>query len=102
MATALARISVISASPHICLPRGRLFYSTVSVDFDGRRTFFLSPLFRLTFSPRFGSAGCVIFWMVNFVGMLSVGLAFEAIIVQVYAPFFMITWLIGAFAFCNN
>ncbi|PBK98063.1 hypothetical protein ARMGADRAFT_1161622 [Armillaria gallica] len=72
MTIALARISIISASLHLGLPRGRLFYYSA----------LLSAL-----------------WS-TFVGMLSVGLALEAIIVRVYAPFFMITWLIANVAVC--
>ncbi|KAK0438218.1 hypothetical protein EV421DRAFT_1714431 [Armillaria borealis] len=68
-----------------------LFYSTVS------------RAFQVDFDRKFGSAGFVIFWMVNFVGMLSVGLAQEAMITLLtpkYMPFFMITWIITNVAVC--
>ncbi|KAG7440387.1 uncharacterized protein BT62DRAFT_924057 [Guyanagaster necrorhizus] len=68
-----------------------LFYSTVS------------RAFQVNFDRKFGSAGFVIFWMVNFVGMLSVGLALEAMITLLtprYMPFFMITWVITNVAVC--
>lgn len=68
-----------------------LFYSTVS------------RAFQVDFDRKFGSAGFVIFWMVNFVGMLSVGLAQEAMITLLtpkYMPFFMIGWIITNVAVC--
>ncbi|KAG7441781.1 uncharacterized protein BT62DRAFT_982655 [Guyanagaster necrorhizus] len=58
----------------------------------------LSRAFQVNFSRKFGDAGFVIFWMVNFVGMLSVGLALEAMITLLtvrFVPFFMILWIIS-------
>ncbi|KAK0458673.1 uncharacterized protein EV420DRAFT_1270342 [Desarmillaria tabescens] len=68
-----------------------LFYST------------LSRAFQVDFDRKFGAAGFVIFWMLNFVGMLSVGLALEAMITLLtpkFMPFFMITWIITNVAVC--
>ncbi|KAF9044944.1 hypothetical protein BJ165DRAFT_1347224 [Panaeolus papilionaceus] len=58
----------------------------------------LSIAFQLDVSRRFGHAGFVIFWMVNYACMLSVGLALESlmtILTQKGIPFFMITWIIA-------
>ncbi|KAK0184308.1 hypothetical protein F5146DRAFT_245768 [Armillaria mellea] len=63
----------------------------------------LSRAFQVDFSRKFGSAGFVIFWMVNFVGMLSVGLALEAMITLLtirFMPFFMILWIISNVSVC--
>ena len=62
----------------------------------------------MSFSPpnikksfyRFGHSGFLIFWMVNFVGMLSVGLALEAMVTLMttrFIPFFLIFWIICTF-----
>ncbi|PBK67929.1 hypothetical protein ARMSODRAFT_1043985 [Armillaria solidipes] len=63
----------------------------------------LSRAFQVDFSCKFGSTGFVIFWMVNFVGMLSVGLALEAMIILLtiqFMPFFMILWIISNVSVC--
>ncbi|SJL15590.1 uncharacterized protein ARMOST_19091 [Armillaria ostoyae] len=63
----------------------------------------LSRAFQVDFSRKFGDAGFVIFWMVNFVGMLSVGLALEAMITLLtirFMPFFMILWIISNVSVC--
>lgn len=48
---------------------------------------------------RFGAAGFVLFWMLNWAGMLSVGLALEAMLTLMTmkgVPFFMILLIISA------
>ncbi|KAF8907987.1 hypothetical protein CPB85DRAFT_1414965 [Mucidula mucida] len=63
----------------------------------------LSLAFQVDFSRKFGHSGFLIFWMVNFVGMLSVGLALEAMITLLtirFVPFFMILWVISNVAVC--
>ncbi|KAL0572094.1 hypothetical protein V5O48_009872 [Marasmius crinis-equi] len=63
----------------------------------------LSKAFLVDFSRRFGDGGFVLFWTLNFVGMLSVGLALEAMITLLTArfiPFFMILWVISNVAVC--
>ncbi|KAJ7739611.1 hypothetical protein B0H16DRAFT_1891055 [Mycena metata] len=58
----------------------------------------LSRAFQLPFSRHFGGAGFVIFWMLNWVGMLACGLALEAMITLLtprFAPFFLILWIIS-------
>ncbi|KAK0472580.1 hypothetical protein IW261DRAFT_1596748 [Armillaria novae-zelandiae] len=63
----------------------------------------LSRAFQVDFSRKFGDAGFVIFWMLNFVGMLSVGLALEAMITLLttrFVPFFMILWIISNVSVC--
>ncbi|KAG7441803.1 uncharacterized protein BT62DRAFT_907367 [Guyanagaster necrorhizus] len=68
-----------------------IFYST------------LSRAFQADFNTKFGRAGFIIFWMLNFVGMLAVGLALEAMITFLtpkYMPFFIILWIISNVAVC--
>lgn len=68
-----------------------IFYST------------LSRAFQADFDTKFGRAGFFIFWMLNFVGMLSVGLALEAMITLLtpkFMPFFMISWIITNVSVC--
>ncbi|KAJ7138228.1 hypothetical protein C8R44DRAFT_341919 [Mycena epipterygia] len=58
----------------------------------------LSRAFQLPFDRRFGSAGLVIFWMLNWVGMLACGLALEAMITLLttrFIGFFLIIWIIS-------
>ncbi|KAJ7685788.1 hypothetical protein DFH06DRAFT_1277938 [Mycena polygramma] len=57
----------------------------------------LSRAFQLPFDRHFGSAGIVIFWMLNWMGMLACGLALEAMITLLtirFIPFFLIVWII--------
>ncbi|KAF8075344.1 hypothetical protein FPV67DRAFT_1408627 [Lyophyllum atratum] len=63
----------------------------------------LSLAFLLDFSRKFKAAGFIVFWMINYVGMLSVGLALEALIPLLtnrYIPFFMIVWVIVNVSVC--
>ncbi|KAF7341151.1 DUF3533 domain-containing protein [Mycena venus] len=58
----------------------------------------LSRAFQLPFDRNFGSAGLVIFWMLNWIGMLACGLALDAMITLLTArfiPFFLIIWIIS-------
>ncbi|KAG5726670.1 Nitrosoguanidine resistance protein SNG1, partial [Termitomyces sp. T112] len=78
-------------SSFICYFFLSLFYSLVSL------------AFHLDFTQKFGHGGFVIFWMLNWVGMLSVGLALEALIPLLtprFIPFFMILWIIVNVAVC--
>lgn len=59
----------------------------------------LSLAFRIDFTRKFGMAGFVIFKMVNYVGMVSVGLVLEVLmplLTTCFIPFFMIFWVISA------
>ncbi|RDB27751.1 Nitrosoguanidine resistance protein SNG1 [Hypsizygus marmoreus] len=63
----------------------------------------LTLAFQLDFTRKFGHGGFVIFWMLNWVGMLSVGLALEALITVLtpsFIPFFMILWIIVNVSVC--
>ncbi|KAG7094963.1 hypothetical protein E1B28_005764 [Marasmius oreades] len=63
----------------------------------------LSLAFQVDFTRKFGHAGFVVFWMVNFAGMLSVGLALEAMITLLTVkgvPFFLILWIIANVSVC--
>ncbi|KAF9030543.1 hypothetical protein BDZ89DRAFT_1091563 [Hymenopellis radicata] len=63
----------------------------------------LSLAFQVDFSRKFGHSGFLVFWMINFVGMLSVGLALEAMITLLtirFVPFFMILWIIANVSVC--
>ncbi|KAJ7758967.1 hypothetical protein DFH07DRAFT_867947 [Mycena maculata] len=58
----------------------------------------LSRAFQLPFSREFGPGGIVIFWMLNWAGMLACGLALEAMITLLtvrFIPFFLIIWIIS-------
>ena len=63
----------------------------------------LSLAFQLDFTRKFGHGGFVIFWMLNWVGMLSVGLALEAMVTLLtvrFIPFFLIIWIIVNVSVC--
>ncbi|KAJ7453212.1 hypothetical protein FB451DRAFT_1342589 [Mycena latifolia] len=58
----------------------------------------LSRAFQLPFDRHFGSAGFIIFWMLNWISMLACGLVLEAMITVLTArfiPFFLIIWIIS-------
>lgn len=63
----------------------------------------LSLAFQLDFTRKFGHGGFVVFWMLNWVGMLAVGLALESLLTLLtirFMPFFMITWIIANVSVC--
>ncbi|KAF9045977.1 hypothetical protein BDZ89DRAFT_1184961 [Hymenopellis radicata] len=63
----------------------------------------LSLAFQVDFSRKFGQSGFLVFWMLNFLGMLSVGLALEAMLTLLtirFVPFFMILWIISNVSVC--
>ncbi|KAF8878034.1 hypothetical protein CPB84DRAFT_1794502 [Gymnopilus junonius] len=63
----------------------------------------LNVAFKLNLSRKYGHAGFVIFWMLNWMGMLSVGLALESLITVLgpkWIPFFMIGWIIVNVSVC--
>ncbi|KAF9523174.1 hypothetical protein CPB83DRAFT_898993 [Crepidotus variabilis] len=69
-------------------------------------SFFYSLLnlaFKLNVSHKYGRAGFLVFWMLQYIGMLSVGLALESLITILTArwiPFFMILWIIVDVSVC--
>ncbi|KIY68806.1 hypothetical protein CYLTODRAFT_421258 [Cylindrobasidium torrendii FP15055 ss-10] len=63
----------------------------------------LSLAFQVDFTSKFGHSGFVIFWMLNWVGMLSVGLALEAMLTLLtvrFVGFFMILFVIVNVSVC--
>ncbi|RDB16010.1 Nitrosoguanidine resistance protein SNG1 [Hypsizygus marmoreus] len=63
----------------------------------------LSLAFQLDFTRKFGHSGFLVFWMLNWVGMLSVGLALESLMTLLTPrgiPFFMILWIIINVSVC--
>ncbi|PBK60880.1 hypothetical protein ARMSODRAFT_897433 [Armillaria solidipes] len=63
----------------------------------------LSRAFQVNFSRVLGPAGFLVFWMANFVGMLAVGLALEAMMTLMtlrFVAFFMIFWIIVNVSVC--
>lgn len=63
----------------------------------------LNVAFHLPMSRKFGHAGFILFWMLSYVGMLSVGLALESLVTLLtvkFIPFFMITWIITNISVC--
>ncbi|KAJ7453213.1 hypothetical protein FB451DRAFT_673327 [Mycena latifolia] len=80
------------------LVRVRLATSVAAYFFIALFYTLLSRAFQLPFDRRFGSAGFVIFWMLNWIGMLACGLALEAMITVLtvrFVPFFLIIWIIS-------
>ncbi|PAV18859.1 response to drug-related protein [Pyrrhoderma noxium] len=58
----------------------------------------LSLAFQAPFSRFYGKAGFVIYWMMNWCGMMSLGLALESLITVLtpaFTPFFLILWIIS-------
>ncbi|TFK61771.1 hypothetical protein BDN72DRAFT_777884 [Pluteus cervinus] len=63
----------------------------------------LSRAFQLPFDRFFGNSGFLIFWMLNWIGMLSLGLALESMITILtirFIPFFMMLWIISNVSVC--
>ncbi|GLB45512.1 putative protein of unknown function (DUF3533) [Lyophyllum shimeji] len=63
----------------------------------------LSLAFQLDFTRKFGHGGFVVFWMLNWAGMLAVGLALESLLTLLtvrFMPFFMIIWIIANVSVC--
>ncbi|KAF9036964.1 hypothetical protein BDZ89DRAFT_1061652 [Hymenopellis radicata] len=63
----------------------------------------LSVAFQVDFTRKFGHSGFLVFWMVNYVGMLAVGLALEAMLslmTQRFVPFFMIFFVVANVSVC--
>ncbi|KAJ3514420.1 hypothetical protein NLJ89_g2395 [Agrocybe chaxingu] len=63
----------------------------------------LSLAFQLNVSRKFGHSGFLIFWMLNYAGMLAVGLALESLLTLLTTrgiPFFMLTWIITNVSVC--
>ncbi|KAJ7319411.1 hypothetical protein DFH08DRAFT_713771 [Mycena albidolilacea] len=79
------------------LVRVRIVTSFVAYFFIALFYTLLSRAFQLPFDRHFGSAGLVIFWMLNWMGMLACGLALEAVITLLtarFVPFFLIIFII--------
>ncbi|KAJ6462502.1 hypothetical protein C8R45DRAFT_1178167 [Mycena sanguinolenta] len=80
------------------LIRVRIVSSFVAYFFISLLYTLLSRAFQLPFDRGFGDAGLVIFWMLNWVGMLACGLALEAMITLLtmrFIPFFLLLWIIS-------
>ncbi|KAJ7813597.1 hypothetical protein B0H14DRAFT_3749466, partial [Mycena olivaceomarginata] len=80
------------------LIRMRIATSFVAYFFISLFYTLLSRAFQLPFDRNFGSADLVIFWMLNWVGMLACGLALEAVITLLTArfiSFFLVLWIIS-------
>ncbi|KAJ6480711.1 hypothetical protein C8R47DRAFT_1322364 [Mycena vitilis] len=80
------------------LVRVRIATSFVAYFFIGLFYTLLSRAFQLPFDRQFGRAGFVVFWMLNWLGMLACGLALEAMITLLGVrgvPFFLMLWIIS-------
>ncbi|KIY73267.1 hypothetical protein CYLTODRAFT_342742 [Cylindrobasidium torrendii FP15055 ss-10] len=65
----------------------------------------LSLAFQVNFNRTFGRAGFLVFWMLNYTGMLAVGLILEALVPLLtsrFLPFFLIFWVIANVAVCTQ
>ncbi|KAF8809225.1 hypothetical protein BYT27DRAFT_7094861 [Phlegmacium glaucopus] len=63
----------------------------------------LSLAFQIDLTAKYGSRGFMVFWMLNWIGMLSVGLALESLITILttrYIPFFMLLLIIANVSVC--
>ncbi|KAF8179912.1 hypothetical protein BJ912DRAFT_1062709 [Pholiota molesta] len=63
----------------------------------------LSLAFNLDFTRKFGHSGFLVFWMLNYAGMLALGLALESLITLLtprFIPLFMLTWIIINVSVC--
>ncbi|KAJ3494215.1 hypothetical protein NLJ89_g10854 [Agrocybe chaxingu] len=63
----------------------------------------LSLAFKLDFTRRYGHSGFFLFWMLNYFGMLSVGLALESLITiftATWIPYFQMLWIIANVSVC--
>ncbi|KAJ7275932.1 hypothetical protein C8J57DRAFT_1177506 [Mycena rebaudengoi] len=79
------------------LLRVRLVSSCGSYFFISLFYALLSLAFKVSFDRRFGRAGFVVFWMLNWLGMTACGLALEAMITILtirFIPFFLLPWII--------
>ncbi|KAJ7087665.1 hypothetical protein B0H15DRAFT_781298 [Mycena belliarum] len=79
------------------LVRVRLASSFVAYFFIALFYTLLSRAFQLPFDRHFGRAGLVIFWMLNYIGMLACGLALEVMMTFLtarFVPFFLIVFII--------
>ncbi|KAJ6480684.1 hypothetical protein C8R47DRAFT_596020 [Mycena vitilis] len=85
------------------LVRVRIGTSVIAYFFIALFYTLLSRAFQLPFDRQFGRAGFVIFWMLNWMGMLACGLALESVITLLtirFVPFFLIVWIISNVAVC--
>lgn len=60
----------------------------------------VSLAFQAPFNRKFGHAGFLVYWMISWFGMVSLGLALEAMITLLtpkFIPFFLILWIISAY-----
>ncbi|TFL06621.1 hypothetical protein BDV98DRAFT_600637 [Pterulicium gracile] len=58
----------------------------------------LNLAFQVPFNRAFGASGFVIYWMLQWCGMLALGLALEAmltLLTERFTPFFMVLWIIA-------
>ncbi|KDR71082.1 hypothetical protein GALMADRAFT_254253 [Galerina marginata CBS 339.88] len=81
----------------------RLLSSCVGYFFLSLFYSLLNLAFNLDLTKKYGHAGFMIFWMLNWIGMLAVGLALESLITLFtpqYIPFFMILWIIANVSVC--
>ncbi|KAJ7645995.1 hypothetical protein DFH06DRAFT_997973 [Mycena polygramma] len=65
----------------------------------------LSRAFQVPFDRRYGKAGFVLFWMLNWAGMLACGLALEAMATLFtvrLVPLFLIFWIISNMSIAGN
>lgn len=79
----------------------RLSSSLISYFFVSLFYCLLNLAFSIDVTRKFGRPGFLVFWMVNYVGMVAVALALEAMITLLTPkgmPFFMLLWIISNLA----
>ncbi|KAL5507147.1 hypothetical protein ACEPAH_6603 [Sanghuangporus vaninii] len=96
-----ARVAITGLNRHlrlISLLRMRVIVPFVLYFFVSLFFALLSLAFQAPFDRFYGNWGFVIYWMMNWAGMLSLGLALEAmitILTPAFIPFFLILWIIS-------
>ncbi|KAF5345082.1 hypothetical protein D9756_011160 [Leucocoprinus leucothites] len=63
----------------------------------------LSIAFQLDVTHKFGRSGFLVFWMMNYCGMLALGLAIESmltLLTPTFVPFFLLTWVMVNVSVC--
>ncbi|EKM78185.1 hypothetical protein AGABI1DRAFT_75662 [Agaricus bisporus var. burnettii JB137-S8] len=83
--------------------RLRIITAVIAYFFVSLMYSLLNVAFQIDFTRHFGRSGFMAFWMLNWAGMMAVGLALESMITLLttrFIPFFMITWILSNVSVC--
>ncbi|KAL5523910.1 hypothetical protein ACEPAG_8083 [Sanghuangporus baumii] len=96
-----ARVAISGLNQHlrlVSLLRMRVIVPFILYFFVSLFFSLLSLAFQAPFDRFYGNWGFIIYWMMNWAGMLSLGLAMESmitILTPAFIPFFLILWIIS-------